>query len=154
MGFDRILGQAAAVETLERALRTGNVHHAYRFEGPNGVGKEMAAFGFAQALVCTTEPPLLQARRACGRCSACVRAVTLSSEAPCVPLHPDVVLLERGLYSPRPSGGRGPSCRTSPSTKCAGWCSSERAFVRTREKRAFTSCDARTSSPSRPPTRC
>src|SRR6185295_8936471 len=93
MGFDRILGQTTAVETLERALRTGNVHHAYRFEGPSGVGKEMAAFGFAQALVCATSPPSGRARHACGRCSACVRAVTLSSETPSVPLHPDVVLL-------------------------------------------------------------
>jgi len=100
MAFDRILGQSAAIETLERALRTGKIHHAYRFEGPNGVGKEMAAFAFAQALVCATRPRDGQARRACGSCSACLRAVTLSTEPPRVPLHPDVVLLERGLYSP------------------------------------------------------
>jgi DNA polymerase-3 subunit delta' len=100
MGFERILGQTAATETLERALQTGKVHHAYRFEGPRGVGKEMAAFAFAQALVCTTPPPAGHIHRACGTCSACTRAVTLSSEPPRVPLHPDVVLIERGLYSP------------------------------------------------------
>src|SRR5437868_14065518 len=99
MGFERILGQAAATETLERALRTGKVHHAYRFEGPSGVGKELTAFAFAQALVCTTPPPSGVVYQACGTCSACTRAVTLSGEAPRVPLHPDVVVLERGLYS-------------------------------------------------------
>jgi DNA polymerase III subunit delta' len=100
MGFERILGQAAATETLERALRTGKVHHAYRFEGPSGVGKEMAAFAFAQALVCTTPPPEGYVHRACGKCSACTRAITFSTEPPLVPLHPDVVLIERGIYSP------------------------------------------------------
>lgn len=57
MPFEAVLGQSTAVGTLERALRSGKVHHAYRFEGPNGVGKEMAAFALAQALVCETPPP-------------------------------------------------------------------------------------------------
>src|SRR5262249_44124970 len=98
MPFDRILAQRAAIGTLQRALKSGRVHHAYRFEGPAGVGKEMAAFALAQALVCTTR---LEGGKGlgtgCGTCSSCVRAVT-RSEAPPVPLHPDVVLVERGLY--------------------------------------------------------
>jgi DNA polymerase-3 subunit delta' len=93
MGFGDILGQAPAVETLERALRSGRLHHAYRFEGPAGVGKELAALALAQALVCeTTEPG------ACGKCSACRRAVTVTSDELRVPVHPDVVIVERGLY--------------------------------------------------------
>ena len=99
MPLEHVLGQTAAVGTLERALATGKVHHAYRFEGPSGVGKEMTAFAFAQALVCTTPPPSGIAYQACGTCSACTRAVTLTAEAPRVPIHPDVVVLERGLYS-------------------------------------------------------
>jgi DNA polymerase-3 subunit delta' len=91
--FAQVLGQESAVSTLERALTTGHVHHAYRFEGPPGVGKELAAFCLAQALVCERGGPL-----ACGACSACHRAVTLSEDEPRVPLHPDVVLLARGLY--------------------------------------------------------
>jgi DNA polymerase III delta prime subunit len=71
MPFSDILGQQPALETLYRALDTGHVHHAYRFEGPEGVGKEMAAFCLAQALVC--EQPS-EPRRACGKCSACLRA--------------------------------------------------------------------------------
>lgn len=98
MPFDAIRGQEAAVGTLLRALESGRIHHAYRFEGPPGVGKEKAAFALAQALVCTTPPPDGHAfGTGCGTCHACVRAVTFSA-SPAVPLHPDVVLIERGLY--------------------------------------------------------
>jgi len=98
MPFSDILGQDAAVGTLRRALATGRIHHAYRFEGPPGVGKEMAAFALAQALVCTEAPPPGHAfGTGCGACSACKRAVTFSAN-PAVPLHPDVIVVERGLY--------------------------------------------------------
>src|SRR5215471_17616540 len=100
MPFDKIRGQASALATIERALGSGNIHHAYRFEGPNGVGKEAAAFAFAQALVCTTAPPPGRAYHGCGACHACARATTFAEESPRVPLHPDVLLLERGLYPP------------------------------------------------------
>jgi DNA polymerase-3 subunit delta' len=96
MPFSDILGQEAALQTLYRALDTGHVHHAYRFEGPDGVGKEMAAFSLAQALVCERAGV-----RACGECSACLRALKISDEEPRVPAHPDVVLIERGLYRGR-----------------------------------------------------
>jgi DNA polymerase III subunit delta' len=99
MPFEAVLGQSSAIGTLERALRSGKVHHAYRFEGPNGVGKEMAAFAFAQALVCESPPPEGHAHWACGKCSACARAIARSSAEPHLPVHPDVVILERGLYS-------------------------------------------------------
>ncbi|HET9931150.1 MAG TPA: DNA polymerase III subunit [Polyangiaceae bacterium] len=92
MSFDEIWGQDPAIQTLKRALTTGRVHHAYRFEGPPGVGKEMAAWRFARALVCE------RGGLGCGECSACRRAMTLSENEPHVPIHPDVVLLARGLY--------------------------------------------------------
>jgi DNA polymerase III subunit delta' len=93
MVFGEILGQPTAVQTLRRALDAERLHHAYRFEGPDGVGKERCAFALAQALVCERKP-----REGCGECLACRRAVTLSAEPPHVPAHPDVVLIERGLY--------------------------------------------------------
>jgi DNA polymerase III subunit delta' len=96
MPFSDILGQEPALQTLYRALDTGHVHHAYRFEGPDGVGKEKAAFALAQALVCEKG-----GARACGECSACQRALKISEEEPRVPAHPDVVLIERGLYRGR-----------------------------------------------------
>lgn len=101
MPFSQILGQIPAVETLTRALASGKVHHAYRFEGPDGVGKEMAAFALAQCLLCTMPNP---GNLACGECSACRRVVTLSDEAPQVPKHPDVLVVERGLYPPATLG--------------------------------------------------
>lgn len=95
MTFAAILGQDAAVATLRRALASGRVHHAYRFEGPDGVGKELAAFALAQALVCTERDGTVDG---CGVCSACQRAVTFAKSPPHVPLHPDVIVIERGLY--------------------------------------------------------
>jgi DNA polymerase-3 subunit delta' len=97
--FSHILAQETAIGTLVRALRSGRVHHAYRFEGPDGVGKELAAFALAQALVCAGGDPL-----GCGACSACRRAVTIADEEPHAPLHPDVSLIERGLYPPEVIG--------------------------------------------------
>ncbi|HET7541772.1 MAG TPA: DNA polymerase III subunit [Polyangiaceae bacterium] len=94
--FSHILGQDPAVQTLTRALDRAQVHHAYRFEGPAGVGKERAAFALAQALVCEAGGP-----RACEKCGACQRAVRISEEEPHVPAHPDVILLQRGLYRGR-----------------------------------------------------
>lgn len=95
MPFQSLLGQDAAIGTLKRALERGKVHHAYRFEGPEGVGKEQAAFALAQALLCETAKGR---QEGCGACSACQRAVTLSKGEPRVPLHPDLILIERGLY--------------------------------------------------------
>ncbi len=95
MPFDHIQGQDPAIGTLTRALRTGHVHHALRFEGPDGVGKELAAMALAQALLCTSGDPL-----GCGQCSACKRVVTFAEGTPSVPVHPDVILIERGLYPP------------------------------------------------------
>ncbi|MFO0674581.1 MAG: DNA polymerase III subunit [Polyangiaceae bacterium] len=100
--LDQVRAQDTAVETLRRALANGRVHHALLFDGPDGVGKELVAFGLAQALVCA-EP---QDGQACGACSACSRAVPREGEDR--PVHPDVVVLERGLYEPAQIGRRTP----------------------------------------------
>ena len=92
MSFDAILGQEPAVRTLMRALDAGRVHHAYRFEGPDGVGKEMAAFALAAALVCGA-PDADPGAAACRH-----RVRTFTETEPRVPLHPDVILVQRGLY--------------------------------------------------------
>jgi DNA polymerase III subunit delta' len=99
MPFAHILGQAPATATLTVALKHGRVHHAYRFEGPDGTGKELAAFALAQALVCTSGDPL-----GCGRCDACRRATTFAEERPHAPLHPDVTILEKNFYPPETIG--------------------------------------------------
>jgi DNA polymerase-3 subunit delta' len=99
-----VRAQPTAVDTLRRALAADRVHHAYLFDGADGVGKERAALGLAQALVC--ERRAAGAADACGECRACVRAVPRPGEGR--PLHPDVVVLERGLYDPVTIGRRSP----------------------------------------------
>ena len=102
--MDDVLAQDTAVSTLRRALAGGRVHHAYLFDGPAGVGKELAAFGLAQALVCETRGET--GDRACGTCSACTRAVPRAETTR--PVHPDIVVVERGLYEPQQIGRRTP----------------------------------------------
>lgn len=92
MSFAGLLGQPVARHIFETALQNKTVHHAYRFEGPAGVGKTTAALLLAQALVCPVDP------LGCEQCSACGRAVKLSPEAPEVPQHPDVLFVGRGIY--------------------------------------------------------
>lgn len=114
--LSELKAQETARTTIERALEKDRVHHAYLFTGPNGVGKELAAFGLAQALVCERRGPSDQgglfgggapsppSKGACGECSACLRAVPRAEER--TPVHPDVVVLERALYAPQAIGRR------------------------------------------------
>jgi DNA polymerase-3 subunit delta' len=104
--LDTVSGQDTAVESLRRALAGGRTHHAYLFEGPEGVGKERAAFGLAQALVCTESTA---SGSACGTCSACSRAVPKESGG--LALHPDVIVLGRGLYEPAQIGRKTPESK-------------------------------------------
>lgn len=46
-----LLGQERAVESLQAALRSARVHHAWIFHGPRGVGKFTAAVSFAATLL-------------------------------------------------------------------------------------------------------
>ncbi len=107
-----VLAQDTVIRTLRRGLGSGRVHHALLFDGPRGVGKELAAFGLAQALVCEARAG---GDRACGDCSACARAVIRESVGPKgvvqrekMPVHPDVVVIERGLHDPARIGRRSP----------------------------------------------
>lgn len=115
--LSQVRAQAAALRTIDHALGSGRIHHAYLFVGPDGTGKELAAFGVAQALVCERReraapgPTLFGATekpgsRACGACSACKRAVPHQDTRR--PIHPDVVVIERGLYAPQQLGRRTP----------------------------------------------
>lgn len=110
--LSQVRAQDAALRTIHHALESGRVHHAYLFVGPDGVGKELAAFGLAQALVCERRAGADAGRglfgaeeaiaTACGACSACTRAIPRADTR--LTLHPDVVVLERGLYAPQQLG--------------------------------------------------
>ncbi len=80
MGWDWLIGQERAAETLHRALASERVAHAYLFHGPDGTGKRAAALAFAQALECERRAP--NETTPCGTCPACSKVARM--------LHPDL----------------------------------------------------------------
>jgi DNA polymerase-3 subunit delta' len=77
-----IIGHAAPLEVLQRAIDSGHPAHAWLFAGPEGIGKRSVALEFAAALNCEQpEPP-------CGCCRACMSILAGS--------HPDVEIIEPG----------------------------------------------------------
>jgi DNA polymerase-3 subunit gamma/tau len=70
--FAAVVGQDPVTRTLQNALASGRVAHAYLFTGPRGVGKTTTARLLAKALSCTkrTGP------EACGACPSCLDFVS------------------------------------------------------------------------------
>ena len=91
MTLASVVGQPRAIDALLSALRGGSVHHAYLFAGPEGVGKELAAVGLAQALTCPEKPD-----EGCGSCSSCTR-ISKGAHPDVSWLMPDAQRVERGL---------------------------------------------------------
>lgn len=70
--MDHIIGQPRAIDTLQAALQSGRVHHAFVFHGPTGVGKFTTAVSFARVLLCHDPQPDLAGRvTACDACASC-----------------------------------------------------------------------------------
>ena len=67
--FADLVGQEQVSRTLQNALATGRIAHAYLFSGPRGVGKTTAARLLAMSLSCRAENV---ADRPCGRCESCL----------------------------------------------------------------------------------
>lgn len=65
--FRDVVSQRHVTETLQNAIRSGRVGHAYLFSGPRGVGKTTVARIFAKALNCEHGP----AEEPCNECSIC-----------------------------------------------------------------------------------
>jgi len=51
--FSEVLGQSHITDTLEKAIRLGNISHAYLFSGTRGTGKTSVARILAQEIKCT-----------------------------------------------------------------------------------------------------
>ncbi len=65
--FAAVVGQDPVTRTLQNALASGRVAHAYLFTGPRGVGKTTTARLLAKALACTART----GPEACGVCPSC-----------------------------------------------------------------------------------
>ncbi len=65
--FEDVVGQEHVTRTLQNALQSGRVAHAYLFVGPRGIGKTSVARIFAKALNCVDGPTV----KPCGKCDAC-----------------------------------------------------------------------------------
>jgi DNA polymerase-3 subunit gamma/tau len=70
--FEDVVGQDHISRTLQNAIRSGRVAHAYLFCGSRGVGKTTVARILAKALNCEKGPT----PEPCGECEACRRIAT------------------------------------------------------------------------------
>jgi len=98
--------QGNAQSIIQRAVQRERIAHAYIFHGPDGVGKELLASGFAQLMLCSQpveksidkeEVEVMgveSLRVGCGVCEDC-RAVIAQS-------HPDMHLITRQLIRRHP----------------------------------------------------
>lgn len=100
----QIEGHERVVRSLQRAVATGRIAHAYLFAGPPHIGKTTLAITLAQALNCAQpDPP-------CGTCNSC-RKIARG-------IHPDVQFIgpaeDRARHAPgqgRPDAQRSRSRR-------------------------------------------
>lgn len=65
--FSDLVGQEHVTRTLEQALKSGRIAHAFLFTGIRGVGKTTAARILARCLDCAQGPTA----EPCGNCAAC-----------------------------------------------------------------------------------
>ena len=65
--FDDVVGQSHITRTLQNAISSGRLAHAFLFSGPRGVGKTTTARILAKALNCVEGPTPTP----CGKCDSC-----------------------------------------------------------------------------------
>ncbi|HYA88607.1 MAG TPA: DNA polymerase III subunit gamma/tau [Nitrospirota bacterium] len=66
--FEDVVGQSHITRTLQNAITSGRLAHAFLFSGPRGVGKTTTARILAKALNCEQGPTPIP----CGKCDSCL----------------------------------------------------------------------------------
>ena len=73
--FEEVVGQKSIVRTLQNAIQTDRVGHAYLFSGSRGVGKTTTARILAKGLNCINGPSI----EPCGTCPSCTEIAAAQS---------------------------------------------------------------------------
>lgn len=74
--YSDVVGQGHITQSIQNALKTGKVGHAYLMVGTRGVGKTSVARLFAKSLRCENRS---DTQDACGKCAGCLEFDTDSS---------------------------------------------------------------------------
>src|SRR4029079_19657419 len=73
--FEQVVGQSTVTRTLQNALASGRVGHAFLLSGARGVGKTTTASLLARALKCVNGPTASP----CGTSASCTEIATGTS---------------------------------------------------------------------------
>ena len=73
--FEEVIGQETVTRTLQNAIKSGRIAHAFLFSGVRGVGKTTTARVLAKALNCEAGPTTLP----CSNCVSCQEIASANS---------------------------------------------------------------------------